>query len=142
MFLLFFFPDEDSFYNEEQLISRNCVLEHFSNELPTKIVIHGYIADRYHTSIEPIKNAYLIAADVNLIIADWSRAAYQTYDVSRGLTAQVAIRIGEILEDFMRDYRVDKGLVHVVGHSLGAHIAGNVGRYFRGQLGRYIIGIS
>lgn len=125
------------FYNGEQIIKRNCELEHFSNELPTKIIIHGYIADRYHGSIEPIKNAYLLAADVNLIVADWSQAAYQPYDLSRQLTSQVAIRIGEIIEHFIDEYDLDKGQIHVIGHSLGAHIAGNVGRYFQGNLGRY-----
>lgn len=126
------------FSNNEQLIQKNYALDRFSAELPTKVLIHGYIADRYHSSIEPIKNAYLTAADVNLIIVDWSKGAYQPYDVSRGLIPQVAIRVGEILEQFMSDYDLDKGMIHVVGHSLGAHIAGCVGRYFHGTLGRYV----
>lgn len=127
------------FYNEEQVIQKNYALDRFSVDLPTKVLIHGYIANRYHSSIEPIKNAYLTAADANLIVVDWSKGAYQPYDVSRGLIAQVAIRVGEILDELISDYNLDKGMIHIVGHSLGAHIAGCVGRYFHGQLGRYVI---
>lgn len=124
------------FYNDEQVLQKNLALNRFSVDLPTKVLIHGYIANRYHSSIEPIKNAYLSAADVNLIVVDWSKGAYQPYDVSRQLIAQIAIRVGEILDDLIADYNLDKGSIHIVGHSLGAHIAGVVGRYFHGRLGR------
>lgn len=118
------------------MLQKNFPLRRFSPDLPTKVLIHGYIANRYHSSIEPIKNAYLGAADVNLIVADWAKGAFQPYDVSRNLIPHVAIRIAEILDDLINAYDLDKEMIHIVGHSLGAHIAGGVGRYFHGRLGR------
>lgn len=114
-FFFYFF----SFDHNEESINGNCTLNSFSNALPTKILIHGYIASRYHSSIAPIKNAYLAVGDVNVIIADWSQAAYQSYKTSRLLTTQVALRISEILKGFFARHNVDYNLVHVIGHSLG-----------------------
>lgn len=124
------------FYHEEQTLQRNVKLDGFLDEVPVKVIIHGYIASRYHYSIAPIKNAYLSAGNVNLIIVDWSQGSYQMYDVSRQLTANVAFRIAEILQRFLDENNIDYGLVHLIGHSLGAHIAGNVGRLMGGKLGR------
>lgn len=117
------------FYHEEQMIQRNIKLDGFLEEVPIKVVIHGYIANRYHSSILPIKNAYLSAGNVNLIIVDWSQASYQMYDVSRTLTSQVAHRVSEILERFITENDIDRGLVHLIGHSLGAHTVGYAGMY-------------
>lgn len=149
------------FYHEEQMLQRNVKLDGFLDETPIKVLIHGYIASKYHYSIAPIKNAYLSAGNVNLIIVDWSQGSYQMYDLSRQLTSHVAYRVAEILQRFLDENSIDYGLVHIVGHSLGkwrlftsneppkfiylflqifdqlgAHIAGNVGRYLGGSIGR------
>lgn len=70
--------------------------------MSTKILIHGYIANRNHRSIEPIKNAYLARGNVNLFIADWEKGALNTYDESRSLVPSVGLRIGEILEEIIK----------------------------------------
>lgn len=114
-------------------------MKSFSNDSPTKVLIHGYIASRYHSSIAPIKNAYLAVGGFNVIIADWSQASYQKYKTSRLLTTQVALRISEILRNFFARNNVDYNYVHIIGHSLGAHIAGNVGRFLNGKVGRYVL---
>lgn len=101
---------------------RSVKLDGFIDDVPIKVLIHGYIASRYHASIEPIKKAYLNAGNVNLMIVDWSQASYQMYEVSRKLTSQVAIRIAQILDGFLQTNNVDSGLVHLIGHSLGAHV--------------------
>lgn len=101
------------------MIQKNIKLDGFLDELPVKVLIHGYIASRYHASIAPIKNAYLSAGNVNLIIVDWSQASYQMYGVSRTLTSQVAHRVSEILERFIKENEIDRGLIHLIGHSLG-----------------------
>lgn len=118
------------------MLQRNVKLEGFLDETPIKVLIHGYIASKYHYSIAPVKNAYLSAGNVNLIIVDWSQASYQMYDLSRQLTSRVAYRVAEILQRYLDENNIDYGLVHVIGHSLGAHIAGNVGRQMSGSLGR------
>lgn len=115
---------------------RSVRLDGFLNDIPIKVLIHGYIASRYHTSIEPIKKAYLSAGNVNLMIVDWSQASYQMYDVSRSLTSDVAMRVAQILDQFIISHNIDSGLVHIIGHSLGAHIAGNVGRSMNARIGR------
>lgn len=37
------------------------------------------------------------------------------YDVSRGLTTQVANRIAQILDQFIQENGIDSGLVHLIG---------------------------
>lgn len=118
------------------MIQRNVKLDGFIDDVQIKVLIHGYIASRYHSSIEPIKQAYLSAGNVNLIIVDWSQASYQMYDVSRALTSQVAKRVAEILDEFLLENNINGDLIHLIGHSLGAHIAGNVGRSMSTPVGR------
>lgn len=103
---------------------------------PLKILIHGWNANKDHTAIEPVRNAYLAKGMDNLIVVDWSAGANQLYDVSRTLVPKIGLQIGELVSDFMEKKGIMPENVHVIGHSLGAHIAGNVGKYFKGKLDR------
>lgn len=105
-------------------------------ERPLKVLVHGWNSNKDHISIEPVKNAYLARGTDNVIIADWSEGANQLYDVSRSFVPRVGLRIGEMLTAFMEEKSIQPENVHVIGHSLGAHIAGNVGKYFKGKLDR------
>uniref|UniRef100_A0A182S6M2 Lipase domain-containing protein n=1 Tax=Anopheles maculatus TaxID=74869 RepID=A0A182S6M2_9DIPT len=101
-----------------------------------KVLIHGWFADRNHVSIIPIKTAYLVQDAHNLLVVDWSKAASLLYPTARDLVLPVANRIGTSLSQFMQRVSIDPSRVHVIGHSLGAHIAANVGRHFEGKLSR------
>lgn len=103
---------------------------------PLKVIIHGWNANKDHMATAPIRNAYLAKDTDNLIVTDWSEGANQLYDVSRSLVPKVGLKIGEKLSKFMEKKGIQADNVHVIGHSLGAHIAGNVGKYFKGKLGR------
>lgn len=70
------------------------------------------------------------------MIVDWSQASYQLYDVSRHITTQVAFRIAQMLDDFLQGNSINGSSVHLIGHSLGAHIAGNIGRMMTERVGR------
>lgn len=74
---------------------------HFYNQSQSaKILIHGWMGNRNHITIEPIKNAYLARQGNNLLIVNWSSGARQNYDLSRALVPAVAKRIAKDLREF------------------------------------------
>lgn len=94
------------------------------------------MGNKNHITIEPIRNAYLSKRETNLLIVDWESGARQNYDKSRALVPQVAKRVAKRLKQFFRSLNILPSTVHILGHSLGAHISCNVGRHFGGQIGR------
>ncbi|XP_054733636.1 lipase member H [Anastrepha obliqua] len=109
-------------------------------ELPSKtdikLIIHGFTSSRSHFSITPLRNAYLSKGKDNVLLADWSDAAALDYPTTRKAVAQVAKHFAKQLKDFLDKHEIAHADVHIIGHSLGAHIAGNIGDYFNGSLGR------
>ncbi|XP_039966501.1 endothelial lipase [Bactrocera tryoni] len=109
-------------------------------ELPSKddikLIIHGFTSSRFHFSITPLRNAYLAKGKDNVLLADWSDAAALDYPTARKAIGQVARHFGKQLKDFLDKHEIATADVHIIGHSLGAHIAGNIGDFFNGSLGR------
>ncbi|XP_017070912.1 lipase member H-A isoform X1 [Drosophila eugracilis] len=101
-----------------------------------KLIVHGYLGSRTHGSIMPLRNAYTAQGYDNVLVADWGPVANLDYPTSRLAVKKVARVLSKLLEDFLQRHGVSLDGVHVIGHSLGAHIAGLIGRYFNGTLGR------
>lgn len=91
-----------SYLNYEQKIGSSYNLTKFQVEYPTKLIIHGYLANRFHSATAPLKNAYLARGRVNLIMTDWQQGAVQLYDQSRGLVPFIGERIAKLLEGLIR----------------------------------------
>ncbi|KAL9698872.1 hypothetical protein quinque_002313 [Culex quinquefasciatus] len=109
-------------------------LQQYNRSRSLKLVIHGWNSDRNQIAIVPVRNAYLVQDRHNLLMADWSAVSGLSYGAARELTRPIGERIGSILAGFLHTMDIPVGRVHVVGHSLGAHIAGHVGRRFGGTL--------
>ncbi|XP_034137210.1 lipase member H isoform X2 [Drosophila guanche] len=101
-----------------------------------KLIVHGYLASRSHGSIMPLRNAYSSQGYENVLVADWSAAATLDYPSSRFAVDKVSLVLAKELQRFLLRHSIAAAAVHVVGHSLGAHIAGRIGHYFNGTLGR------
>lgn len=93
----------------------------------TLVVIHGWQNDYTSPVNDHIKTAALQGHDINVIVVDWSPIAARRYIIAQ----PAVLRVGNYIGDFL--LRLDNELGHrltkvsVVGHSLGAHIAGNIG---------------
>lgn len=103
-----------------------------------KILIHGWNANSDHISMLPVRNAYLKRNESHVMAIDWREIAELPYIVARDLIAKVGREICMKLRKFFSQFAttIDVNRVHIVGHSLGCHIATHVGRCFNGEIGR------
>lgn len=100
----------------------------FDPTVPTKIIIHGFV-DNFHLSdwMQRMKTRFLSAGDYNVIIVDWSCGNEFPYFQAIQNSKIVADELKKLIH-FLRDSRgAEAGDFHLIGHSLGSHIAGLVG---------------
>lgn len=115
----------------------------FDVEKPVKILIHGWNADAEHMAMQPVKIAYLRKNTTNVLVVDWKEIAVLRYIVARSLIVAIAEQISRKLFLLMSETKMKPDQIHIIGHSLGAHISGQIGRYFHGDIGRcYMINIE
>jgi len=76
-------------------------------------------------------SAYINSKEYNIITMDWSTIASSKYyfKVAR-LSAQVGIILGHFLINLVRNDFVRPSDIHVIGHSIGAHVAAKSGNVF------------
>uniref|UniRef100_A0A0A9YUJ4 Lipase member I n=2 Tax=Lygus hesperus TaxID=30085 RepID=A0A0A9YUJ4_LYGHE len=106
----------------------------------TTVLIHGFAVDSSSDSVQEIKNKLLEYHDMNVVGVDYgSLMDHWWYNVCSpcGMAVvvlqapKVGLFVGELVS-----FLVDSGqlpeTVHIVGHSLGAHVAGFAGKYLNG----------
>lgn len=98
----------------------------FNVSRPVKIVIHGFASNVIAEIVKIITNAYLKTGDYNVIGMDWSVLCNMEY-----ISAMRGVKLaGEALATFinwLNSMGVPMNNIHIVGHSLGAHVAGVAG---------------
>uniref|UniRef100_A0A4W5KRI8 Lipase, member Ib n=1 Tax=Hucho hucho TaxID=62062 RepID=A0A4W5KRI8_9TELE len=109
----------------------------FNLSLPMAFVIHGYRP----TGAPPFWVDHVVQLlseqeDMNVLVVDWNRgAANLNYFTAVTNTRQAANNLtGFILN--MQAEGVPLSSVHLIGSSLGAHLAGFVGANLKGKIGR------
>ncbi|XP_055295774.1 inactive pancreatic lipase-related protein 1-like [Sitodiplosis mosellana] len=94
----------------------------FDPELPTKIHIHGYLAKE--EIIDRYRQVYLSVGDYNFIVVDWLEGAFTlNYFMAKRRVKDVGGRLAELIEALVK-YGMSLKDLTLVGHSLGAHVAG------------------
>ncbi|KAG4073216.1 hypothetical protein HA402_005751 [Bradysia odoriphaga] len=106
----------------------------FDKNLPTVFVIHGYVAGYEYLEIFEREWRHL-AGKINLIGIDWSKGANTwNYIAAVARTATVGSAVGQFILEAIRNRLIaDPDSIHVIGHSLGAHAAGFVGKHMAGD---------
>ncbi|XP_041787627.1 phospholipase A1-like [Anopheles merus] len=124
--------------NIESLLGSN-----FRSDLPTRIIVHGWQSSKSSPLAESIRDTYLLLWDYNVIVVDWSDCALDwNYVRAVGCVPVVGQTLARLLDEFQQHAGLMMENVYVVGHSLGAHVAGIAGK--RVQNGRLhtIIGLD
>lgn len=134
----FCIPTLISTTHDVDISANGLFLSEFDAQKQLKVIIHGWNTNRHQLAISPVRNAYLDQNKHNMLAADWANIASKPYPIARNLTRALGYRIGSILSTFLANMNISFDQVHVIGHSLGAHIAGNIGKYFGGKLSRHV----
>ncbi|XP_034943083.1 lipase member H-A-like [Chelonus insularis] len=97
---------------------------------PLVIYIHGFHEHPSNESIRTIVGAYLERGTDNIFLADWSNLAYDPYIKVVKNSPKIALVFTKIFDQLI-DLGLDLKTFHIVGHSLGAQIAGFIGKFSR-----------
>jgi hypothetical protein len=117
-------------------ISRSTTLGPWNATRPTKFLVHGFLDNTSNKQwwID-MKNAILEVDDVNVIFVDWSKGNGFPYTRATANTQIVGAEIALFINYMIEQHGAKAIDFHVIGHSLGSHIAGHVGKRVVG-LGR------
>lgn len=82
--------------------------------------------------------AYINVGGYNVITVDWSSIAKDiNYAVPAELTLSVGSKIAEFLDRLIDHTKTNASDIHLIGHSLGAHVMGSCGLHLKsGKIGR------
>lgn len=109
----------------------------FNPKINVKFIIHGWKSNSNTEAILNIKNAYLSTGDFNIFTVNWEEIAKNNYYFSSAeQTKDVGGAIAEMIDELV-NRGSDLSRIHIIGHSLGAHIAGFAGKFISsGKVGR------
>lgn len=103
--------------------------EAIRTDKPVKFIIHGW-SDCADAEWYPyLRKEFLKKDDMNVIEVDWRDPAGALYPVSAVYTKEVGKYIGEFLVDLNNALNIPFENMHLIGHSLGAHISGFAGNH-------------
>uniref|UniRef100_A0AAG5DLS3 Lipase domain-containing protein n=1 Tax=Anopheles atroparvus TaxID=41427 RepID=A0AAG5DLS3_ANOAO len=103
----------------------------FNPRHPTRILIHGWLSDWTSDAVEGLAKAYVTRGSYNVIGVDWSAGAGTLfYPLARVRVTDVAKNLAKQISLFLRAGQQPSQIV-LIGHSLGAHIAGLTGKHFQ-----------
>ncbi|OXA53305.1 Lipase member H-A [Folsomia candida] len=146
-------PDDIKFYlypknadpqYEQELVfnnRRSVINSSFNNSaLKTVLLIHGFTDNRTVHLDRVVLPAYLNSPlNYNFIVVDWGLLSgnvhfdnlIEQFEIYKTVVSTNIPIVANRTAEFIKFLGVDPSTVHLVGHSLGAHVSGNTGRNYQ-----------
>ncbi|CAF0737891.1 unnamed protein product [Brachionus calyciflorus] len=118
-----------------EVIKYNSLGQYYDATLGTKFIIHGFLHNGIKQWVVDMKNEILKADNVNVIVVDWSKGNGFPYTQATANTQVVGSEIARLVNTFINTKGAKAADFHIIGHSLGSHIAGYAGSKIK-DLGR------
>nr|XP_061804238.1 endothelial lipase-like [Nerophis lumbriciformis] len=119
--------------------NRDCLQEcGFNATAKTIFIIHGWtMSGIFEDWMQKLVAAVMLREnEANVIVVDWIPMAQQLYPDAVNHTHTVGQDIAALLDWLQDELQLPLEKVHLIGYSLGAHVAGYAGTHVRGSLGR------
>ncbi|XP_057367452.1 pancreatic triacylglycerol lipase-like [Daphnia carinata] len=99
----------------------------FKATRPTKFLVHGWKNTGYDDLIQEFKQSLLKKGDFNVIGVHWDGGSAGSYFQAHANTRLVGLEIALLVNKMVEKLSVKATDVHLIGHSLGAHVSGYAG---------------
>ncbi|KAK3915611.1 Inactive pancreatic lipase-related protein 1 [Frankliniella fusca] len=94
----------------------------------TQVIVHGFGSSCSHVWVYEMRSALMAVEDCNVICVDWERGAtIPNYVRAAANTRMVGKQVALLLAGLQKHAGLPVHRVHVIGFSLGAHVAGFAG---------------
>ncbi|XP_043407899.1 pancreatic lipase-related protein 3 [Chelonia mydas] len=105
---------------------------HFCSHRKTRFIVHGFMSTGKRGWVVKMCLLLVEVEDVNCIAVDWAEGAKGLYISAVNNIRVVGAEIAYFINTLMKMFRYCPSHIHIIGHSLGAHVAGEAGRRIRG----------
>ncbi|XP_077309952.1 pancreatic lipase-related protein 2-like [Lithobates pipiens] len=131
-FLLFTKKNPDQYQVISALNVSSITGTNFKPSRKSTFVIHGFKSTGNTTWLVKMCQTLLEVSDVNCFCVDWSGGSFAVYTQASNNIRVVGAEIAYFLRflQVVHDYEMHEA--HLIGHSLGAHVAGEAGKRQRG----------
>uniref|UniRef100_A0A6I8NAQ6 Lipase G, endothelial type n=1 Tax=Ornithorhynchus anatinus TaxID=9258 RepID=A0A6I8NAQ6_ORNAN len=110
----------------------------FNMTAKTFFIIHGWtMSGMFENWLDKLVSAIQEREkEANVVVVDWLPLAHQLYTDAVNHTRVVGKDIAKMLNWLQEKHHFPLGNVHLIGYSLGAHVAGYAGNFVKGTIGR------
>uniref|UniRef100_A0A8C3LM73 Triacylglycerol lipase n=1 Tax=Chrysolophus pictus TaxID=9089 RepID=A0A8C3LM73_CHRPC len=105
---------------------------HFSPHRRTSFIIHGFSSTGKKGWVVEMCLLLLEVENMNCIAVDWKEGAKGTYVCAVNNIRVLGAEVAYFIKTLQKLFRYSPREIHLIGHSLGAHTAGETGRRIRG----------
>ncbi|XP_073537369.1 pancreatic triacylglycerol lipase-like isoform X1 [Phyllobates terribilis] len=131
-FLLYTRSNQNSFQVISATNPSSISSSNFRTSRKTRFVIHGFTDSGESSWLSDICRKLFQIEDSNCICVDWSGGSRTQYSQASNNIRVVGAEVAYFLDILQSNFGYSPANVHLIGHSLGAHTAGEAGKRKRG----------
>ncbi|KAM6330138.1 inactive pancreatic lipase-related protein 1-like [Podargus strigoides] len=127
-FMLYTRKNPNSYQEISAVDASTIDYSNFNASRITRFITHGFIDNGEENWLSDMCKRLLSVEDVNCICINWKKGARCQYTQASNNVRVLGAEIAYFINVLMEKYRYSPADVHIIGHSLGAHAAGEAGR--------------
>ncbi|XP_020843817.1 pancreatic triacylglycerol lipase-like [Phascolarctos cinereus] len=135
----FFLYTNESPNNYEEILPdkvESVKSSNFNNNRKTRFIVHGFIDSGEEDWLLSICKNLFEVEEVNCFCVDWKKGSRTLYTQASQNVQVVGAEIAYLVDYLKTELGYSPSNVHIIGHSLGSHIAGEAGKRLNGLIGR------
>ncbi|XP_078497314.1 pancreatic triacylglycerol lipase-like [Lissotriton helveticus] len=127
-FLLYTQQNPNSFQEISAKNAASISSSNFRTSRKTRFITHGFIDKGEESWLSDMCKRMLQVEDVNCICVDWLGGSRTLYSQASNNIRVVGAEIAYFIDILSNNFGYSPSKVHIIGHSLGSHAAGEAGK--------------